>query len=104
MLKISDEIASYVTELFPGTSADDKIRKLIENEFIRKLARYQHTIRNMEMKYKMGFHEFKKKNMIKKKEYSFEVENDFCDWEMALDGIKTIDKKLKKLREKKNDH
>jgi len=78
MLKISDEIASYVTKLFPGTSADDKIRKLIENEFIRKIARYQHTIRNMEMKYKMEFHEFKKKNMIKKEGYSLKLKMIFA--------------------------
>nr|MBC8180222.1 hypothetical protein [candidate division KSB1 bacterium] len=101
MLKISDEIASYVTELFPDTSSDNKIIRLIENEFIRKLARYQHTIRNLEMKYKMDFNMFKEKNIIEKKGYSFEVENDFSDWEMALGGIKTIERKLKKLREKK---
>ena len=103
MLKISDEIASYVTELFPETSSDDKIRRLIENEFIRRFARYQHIIRNLEKKYEMNFTNFKKNNIIEKKGYSFEVENDFCDWEMALDGIKTMERKLKELRGKRND-
>ena len=93
----------WVTELFPETSSDDKIKRLIENEFIRRFAQYQHTIRNLEKKYEMDFTNFKKNNIIKKKGYSFEVENDFCDWEMALDGIETMERKLKELRGKRND-
>jgi hypothetical protein len=103
MIRISDEVASYVTELFPQASPDDKIKRLIENEFIRRLARYKHTINNMEKKYKMDFNEFKKSNIIKNKGYSFEVENDFCDWEMALDGKKSVERKLTKLRGQMND-
>lgn len=94
MLQISDELASYVTELFPEEKAESKIKRLIENELRRRLARYQLTIRNLETKYRMDFETFKAEKMVAKKGYSFEVENDFCDWEMALDGLKTIRRKL----------
>ena len=98
MLKISDQLASYVKELFPEETADIKIKRLIENELIRKLAQYQHTVRTLEIKYQMNLEKFKENNVVTQKEYSFEVENDFCDWEMALDGIKTVERKLNELR------
>ena len=104
MLKLSDEIASYVNELFPNETTDNKIKRLVENEFMRRLAQYQHTIQIMEKKYDLDFITFRAKNIVAKKGYSFEVENDFCDWEMALDGVKTIARKLKELRGQQNDH
>jgi hypothetical protein len=94
MLKISDEFASYVTELFPEEKTENRIKKLIENELRRRLARYQLMIRNLESKYQMDFAEFQAKQMVAKQGYSFEVENDFCDWEMALDGVATVRRKL----------
>lgn len=97
MLQISDELASYVTELFPDEKAENKIKRLIENELRRRLARYQLTIRNLETKYQMDFEAFTAQKIVEKKGYSFEVENDFCDWEMALDGLATIKRKLNKL-------
>jgi len=104
MLKISDELAGYVTELFPEEQIEGKIKKLIERELRRRLARYYLIIRNLQSKYQMDFESFKAKKIVAKKGYSFEAENDFCDWEMALDGVKTIRLKLNKLQESKNEH
>jgi len=98
MLQISDQLASYIEDIFPEETVDIKIKRLIEHELIRKLAQYQHTVRTLEIKYQMNFEKFKEKNVVTQKGYSFEVENDFCDWEMALDGKKTIERKLNKLR------
>jgi hypothetical protein len=104
MLKISDELASYVTDLFPEETAENKIKRLIDNELTRRLARYQLLVRNLETKYQMDFEAFKSSQMVAQKGYSVEVENDFCDWEMALDGIGTIRRKLKQLQESANDN
>jgi hypothetical protein len=103
MLQISDELASYVTELFPEEKTENRIKRLIENEMRKRLARYQLTIRNLEAKYRVDFETFKAEKMVELKGYAFEVENDFCDWEMALDGVETIRRKLNKLREFKNE-
>jgi len=104
MLKISDELASYVTELFPEEKIENKIKRLIENELRRRLARYQLMTRNLESKYHTDFETFKADKIVAKAGYSFEVENDFCDWEMALDGLKTIRRKLNKLQESDNEN
>jgi len=45
----------------------------------------------------MDFDKLKMKQVIKNADHSFRVEEDYCDWELALDGIKTITKELKKL-------
>lgn len=104
MLKISDELASYVTELFPEEKTENKIKRLVKNELRRRMARYQLTIRNLESKYQMDFEAFKAEKMVEKKGYAFEVENDFCDWEMALDGVETIRRKLNKLQESNHEN
>lgn len=98
MLKISDEIASYTRTLFPEETPNKSIKILIEKEFVRRLAGYRHLIRIMEQKYQVDFDKFKEDNLVEKHKYSFEVENDYCDWEMAIDGVKTIEKKLFEIR------
>ena len=35
--------------------------------------------------------------MVEESGHSFEVEEDFCDWELALDGIETINNELKRI-------
>lgn len=98
MLTISDKFAGYAKYLFPEESPESRFEKLIENELIRRLSRYRNTQKILESKYKMDFETFKANNILKKEEYSFDVENDFCDWEMAIDGIQTMERKLKDLR------
>jgi len=104
MLKVSDELASYVVDLFPEETKENRIRRLIENELRRRLARYRLTIHNLETKYHMDFTSFQAKKIVEKQGYSFEVENDFSDWEMAIDGVATMERKLKKLQESSDEH
>lgn len=46
----------------------------------------------------MSFNEFKENRIVEKEGYSFQVESDFWDWEMALDGIETVQDMLKTLK------
>lgn len=48
-------------------------------------------------KYNMEFEEFRRKRVVEKSGFSFDVEEDYCDWELAIDGFKTIAAELKKL-------
>ena len=38
----------------------------------------------------MSFDDFKRNRIVEKEGYSFQVESDFWDWEMALDGMETV--------------
>ena len=42
----------------------------------------------------MGFEEFEKKNVVKEKNFSWEVESDAMEWEHVIAGIKYLEKKL----------
>ncbi len=48
-------------------------------------------------KYKMDFESFESANIIQREKYSFEVESDAQEWELAIDGIKTVERKLREL-------
>ena len=73
--------------------------QLVINELRRRLAEYKLMDKTFRERYKMDFDELKMKQVIKEAGHSFRVEEDYCDWELALDGIfiKTITKELKKL-------
>jgi hypothetical protein len=46
----------------------------------------------------MTLDEFEKSEMVKELGYSFEVESDYHDWDMALDGIKMLRRDLEEIR------
>ncbi len=98
MRQIPLELEKDLEEIF-GEPLDKSIIKALINELKRKLSEYILIDKMMREKYGMSFEEFKEKNIVEKKGYSFEVESDYCDWELAVDGIKTIKEKIKKLEE-----
>jgi hypothetical protein len=96
---LSEQIVHLIAQLEPEHDANIALERLLENEMIRRLNRYQLTDRTLHCKYGMSFPEFKARRMVKEHGYSFEVESDFWDWEMALDGIETLEAMLTDLRE-----
>ncbi len=47
----------------------------------------------------MSFIEFEKKNIVKEKNFSWEVEKDTIEWEHTMEGIKSLQEKINKTRE-----
>ena len=47
----------------------------------------------------MEFEEFEKKNVVKEKNFSWEVESDAMEWEHAIAGIRYLEKKLTEFKE-----
>jgi hypothetical protein len=76
---------------------DDEIKSILRRDYLRRLIRYRMTDNFYRKKYNMDFDLFEKANIVKKKNYSFDVESDAQEWEMAVDGIKTMEKKLKEI-------
>ncbi len=67
---------------------------MITNELTRRLSEYKFIEKKLAKKYGMSFEEFKRNEVVKKENYSFEVEQDYCDWELTIDGIATIKKEI----------
>ena len=74
--------------------SDDELCEMIKKEYLRRLTRYHFIDESMQKKYDMTFDGFEKENMVAQKNFSWEVESDAQEWEIAIDGIKTCQKKL----------
>jgi len=74
--------------------SDDELAKMLRREYLRKLARYRRLDDQLRTKYGMTCEEFEKEDIVAKKDYSWDVEADAQEWEMAIDGIKTCLRKL----------
>lgn len=76
---------------------EGELKEVLRRDYIRRLTRYKMTDDFYKKKYCMDFERFQKENIVAKYNYSFEVEADAQEWELAIDGIKTFEKKLKEL-------
>jgi hypothetical protein len=47
----------------------------------------------------MSLEQFEAQEMVKQFGYSFEVESDHQDWDLAVDGIRTMQRRLDDLRD-----
>lgn len=80
-----------------GEMTEDELKEVIKRDYTRRLARYRMTDDFYKDKYGMDFEAFQKANIVERQNYTFEVESDAQEWELAIDGIKTVEKKLKEL-------
>jgi hypothetical protein len=71
---------------------DTKVRLLLEAEYLRRLDR------TLTQKYGMTFEEFTEARVVQQKGYTWDVEKDARDWETAVDGMKTMERKLQALQ------
>lgn len=75
-----------------------KIRRLVEAKCLRELSRYRRTDMGYKRKYGVIFDEFLKQRIVRKLDYTWEVEQDAMDWETAVSGMETAKRKLQELR------
>jgi hypothetical protein len=71
---------------------------VLYNETRRKLIEYVLQDRNLAKKYGMSFDEFREKKMIEKLGYTWEVEKDYQNWEIARDEIETMKGMIDRVR------
>lgn len=81
--------------------SNDELIEMLRRDCVRKLTKYRLTDDFFRKKYGMTYEEFEKENVVAKKNFSWEVESDAQEWEMAMDGISTC---LRKLEEVKIDY
>jgi len=84
-------------EAISKLAGEDEILNALKNDYRRKLITYKFVDEKFRKKYKMDFQDFEKQNIVKKKNFSWEVEADAMEWEHAIEGIRTCEQKLKEL-------
>jgi len=95
-VKLPEEFQSAYKHIFKQDLEKGTIN-LVIHELRRRLAEYRLMDKRFRERYKMNFDEFKQRRMVEEYSHSFEVEEDYCDWEIAIDGIMTVTAELKKL-------
>ena len=100
MVVIGENVYNIINHLVKEGDLNSKIRKILEKEIRRRIKEYDLIDRGFQKKYGMSLDEFEKKEVIKQKGYSFEVESDYDDWDAAVDAVKTLKEDLKKLWQK----
>ena len=77
--------------------SDDELRAMLRRDYLHRLIRYKTSDEVMRQKYGMNYEEFVKGNIVAEKNFSWEVESDSQNWEMAVDGIRTMQRKLNEI-------
>ena len=99
MMSISEEVVNITRKVISEENIEKGMAKLLYNETRRKLIEYELLDRNLAKKYGMSFDEFREKKMIEKLGYTWEVEKDYQNWEIARDGIETMEELIDKVRD-----
>lgn len=76
---------------------DDELHELLRRDYLRRLIRYKRADSDFRKKYDMDYDEFVATSIVARNGFSWEVESDSQDWEMAIDGIRTMERKLRQL-------
>jgi len=97
MEAITEKTTKILGLLIPEGDLDYKVRKILKEDLKRKLIEFQLIDNRFQKKYGMTFDEFEKRNIIKEKGFSFEVESDCHEWDAAIDAIKALEDKIKDL-------
>jgi hypothetical protein len=100
ILKLREQTYRLLEESLPNEQdADAKVRRLLEMEYLRRLAAYRHTDRTLHQKYASSFQEFVERRVVQARGFTFDVETDAVNWETAVSGIKMVERQLHELRE-----
>ena len=102
-VSISDRVAEIINKIELGDSFETKLRRILEWNIQSKLAEYEMIDGRLRQKYQVSLEEFEQNNMLQKLNYSFEVESDYHDWDMAVDGIASLRAFRERLREVEDD-
>lgn len=79
-----------------------RIRLLLEGEYLRRLRHYRRVDRLLSQKYGMSFEEFTARQVARQSGYTWEAEKDAMEWETAISGIQTMERRLRELRASEN--
>jgi len=82
--------------LFPDLSLDQVLAELLLERAQKNLIKYKTMVRQFEARYSQNFEAFRQDVM--RSEPSFEVEQDYFDWELAVTGLADMEEEIRHLR------
>ena len=95
MLAVDERIQKALQLFFPSVEPMEGIVTLLLEKARRTYLKYKIINELLQSKYNMQFDEFSKSKFME--EPSFEVEQDFFDWDMAITGMGDMVSEIKHL-------
>ena len=77
---------------------EKELKEVVLSEYERRLVMYKLIDERFKKKYGTNYAEFERKNVVKEKGFSWEIERDAMEWEHAVESIKPILKKITKIK------
>lgn len=96
-MQVAQKLSQILDRLVPEGDLDRKMHVVLAHEIRRRLAEFEAINRRFEQKYGMTLEAFEQGEVVKAKEYSFEVERDHQEWDAAVDAIETLRFDLREL-------
>lgn len=93
---LAQTVEASAERLFPTLSLEQVLAKLLLSEAQKNLIKYQTLSRQFQIKYAQDFDAFRQK--ILHSEPTFEVEQDYFDWELVVTGILDMTKEIESLK------
>ena len=84
-----------IADLIP----EKELKDVVLSEYKRRLVHYRFIDAMLKRKYGMTYEEFEKKNIVKERDFSWEVEKDAMQWEHAIEGIRYMEEKIKAIKD-----
>lgn len=78
---------------------EKEIKEAVLSEYEKRLVLFKLTAEKFRKKYGISFKEFEEKNFVAEKGFSWDVEQDSMNWEHAVEGIRYLEEKIKKIKE-----
>ena len=82
-----------------GGDLDSRVRHLLKSEYLHHLGQYRRADHILAQKYGLTFEEFIKGKVAQSNNYTWDVESDAMEWETAISGLKTIERRLEELQD-----
>lgn len=92
---LNDKLKNAIAQLDPSGNFDRAIVKLFLEKKRRDLAKYKLMCRRFSQKYNTNFQSFK--SQIVEKDVTYEKEQDFFDWDMAITAIEDLNSEISDL-------
>ncbi len=89
-------VQASARRLFPDMNPDQVLAKLLLERAQKNLIKYRTLARRFEAKYGQNFESFRQ--MILHSQPTFEVEQDYFDWEMSVTGIADMEEEINRLK------
>jgi hypothetical protein len=88
-------LRSSVDRLMPDRTPEEALAALLLDEARRNLLKYRAMDRRFQQKYQTTFARFRQK--VVGADTSFEEEQDYFDWELAITGIEEMEEEIRSL-------